>query len=292
MTNCGPGSESCCTSLQVTGGTYYRTYTNSGSGATGEADQATVSSFRLDKYLVTVGRFRQFVNAWNGGAGWLPPVGAGKHTHLNGGNGLNVVGGGYESGWVTTDNINIAPTNANLASCGTYSTWTSSVGSQENLPMNCINWWEAYAFCIWDSGAFLPSEAEWEYAAAGGNQQREYPWGSTPPGTASQYAIINCDYPSGTCIGIASFAPVGTATLGAALWGQLDMAGELYEWNIDWYAAYGNPCTDCAYLTSGSYRVMRGADISSGLSNLLPPLRLRVPPVRESGRGVRCSRTP
>jgi len=64
--NCGPGgsgTESCCTSLEVTGGTYYRTYTNDGTGPTGEADPATVSSFRLDKYLVTVGRFRQFVRA-------------------------------------------------------------------------------------------------------------------------------------------------------------------------------------------------------------------------------------
>src|SRR5271165_983105 len=59
MTNCGPGgsgTESCCTSLPVTGGTFYRTFTNDGTGPTEEADPATVSGFRLDKYLVTVGR--------------------------------------------------------------------------------------------------------------------------------------------------------------------------------------------------------------------------------------------
>ena len=89
MTNCGPGgsgTESCCTSLEVCGGMYYRTYTNSGRGPTGEADMATVSAFRLDKYLVTVGRFRQFVAAWNGG--YYPTEGSGKHAHLNGGHGL------------------------------------------------------------------------------------------------------------------------------------------------------------------------------------------------------------
>jgi sulfatase modifying factor 1 len=62
-TNCGAASEDCCTSPQVAGGTFYRTYANDGSGPTGQADPATVSDFRLDKYDVTVGRFRQFVNA-------------------------------------------------------------------------------------------------------------------------------------------------------------------------------------------------------------------------------------
>ena len=70
MTNCGDGSESCCTSLEVTGGTYYRTYTNAGERSRrATADPATVSGFRLDKYEVTVGRFRQFVTAWNSGSG-------------------------------------------------------------------------------------------------------------------------------------------------------------------------------------------------------------------------------
>ncbi|MGA3125003.1 MAG: hypothetical protein ABSF69_30050, partial [Polyangiaceae bacterium] len=72
MTNCGPGGmgdESCCTSPEVTPGSYNRTYTNLGNGPTAEADPATVSGFRLDKYLVTVGRFRQYVNYLTGEAG-------------------------------------------------------------------------------------------------------------------------------------------------------------------------------------------------------------------------------
>jgi len=70
LTDCGESHESCCTSLPVPGGTFYRTYKNTGHGPTGKADPATVSSFRLDKYLVTVGRFRQFVNARL--AGYVP----------------------------------------------------------------------------------------------------------------------------------------------------------------------------------------------------------------------------
>jgi hypothetical protein len=206
----------------VAEGVHVRTYTNDGTGPTGEAHPATVSTFRLDEYLVAVGRFRQFANAVlppDGGVGWLPSPGSGKHTYLNGGNGLNAIGGGYEPGWVASDDNNIAPTNANLASFPSC-TWTNTAGGEEFLPINCVNWYEAYAFCIWDGG-FLPSEAEWEYAAAAGNQQREYPWGSTDPVTANQYAIFGCYYPSGSrsCTGVANLAPVGTAAAGVGFWG-------------------------------------------------------------------------
>jgi sulfatase modifying factor 1 len=118
--NCGAAGESCCASPAVAGGTFYRTYSNAGAGATGLADPATVSSFRLDKYEVTVGRFRRFVAAWNGGAGYVPPPGSGMHTHVNGGSGLNAITGGYEPGWMTRDNYVLAPTDADLACSSSY----------------------------------------------------------------------------------------------------------------------------------------------------------------------------
>jgi formylglycine-generating enzyme len=309
MTNCGPGAsgmESCCTSMEVTGGTYFRTYTNDGGGPTGEADPATVSSFRLDNYDVTVGRFRQFVSAWSGGLGWTPPAGSGKHTHLNSGNGLNAAGGGYEPGWVAADDSNIAPTNANLTACSPFSTWTDSAGSQENLPIECVNWYESYAFCIWDGG-FLPSEAEWEYAAAGGSEQREYPWGSTAPGTANQYSIYSCCYPGGSgscdpmfgCSGLANFASVGTAALGAGRWGQLDLSGDVWDWNMDFATqSYVEPCTDCAYLTppqeGGNQREWRGAYCGAPASELLTAgdHGTEDPAGRHFYLGFRCARTP
>jgi sulfatase modifying factor 1 len=292
MATCGASGESCCTSLEVAGGTYFRTYTNSGSGPTGEADPASISCFKLDKYLATVGRFRQFVSAWN--AGWLPSAGSGKHTHLNGGKGLADSGGTgtYEPGWVASDDFRIAPTNGNLA-CGA-STWTIAAGSKENLPINCVNWYEAYAFCIWDGG-FLPSEAEWEYAAAGGSQQREYPWGSADPGTSNQYAIDGCYYSNvGHCTGPADIAPVGTATLGAGRWGQLDLVGEVSEWTLDWWATYVNPCVDCSNLTNANgSRAFRGGFFSGDAAFLLPPTRGADDPTgRQDGWGLRCARSP
>ena len=238
---CGAASDSCCASLPVPGGTYDRTYTNSSGMLSGQADPATVSGYRLDKYLVTVGRFRPFANAWS--MGYVPPAGSGLHSYLNGGSGLVNSGAAttsYETGWVTAYNSSVAPTATNLlctvdGGASPYATWTTSPGSHEDLPINCVNWWEAYAFCIWDGG-FLPSEAEWEYAAAAGSDLNEYPWGETDPGTTSQYAIYGCDYPSGTgvCTGTAAdYAPVGTASLGAGRWGQLDMFGELWEVILD-----------------------------------------------------------
>jgi sulfatase modifying factor 1 len=294
MTNCGSASESCCASLEVTGGTYYRTYTNSGSGPTGEADPATVSGLRLDKYDVTVGRFRQFVAAWGGGLGYMPAAGSGIHTHLNAGLGLANSGapGTYEAGWDATDwnnKTDIDPTNANLACDSPYDTWTNTAGSQENLPINCVDWYEAYAFCIWDGG-FLPSEAEWEYAAAGGSEQLEYPWGSTAPGTANQYAVYEFSYTGNST----DIAPVGTTTLGAGLWGHLDLAGNVFEWNLDWFATYVDSCTDCAYLTAASTRGVRGGGFDYDASYLLASNRnVGGPPTKRfNDVGFFCARTP
>ncbi len=299
--------DSCCTSPGVMGGSFYRTYENDGGGATAVADQATVSDFTLDKYEVTVGRFRQFVTAWNNGSGWTPPAGSGKHTHANGGQGLvnSGPGGGYETGWVASDEAQIAPTTANFASCGgaassNFATWTPNAGDNESLPVNCINWWEAYAFCIWDGG-FLPSEAEWEYAAAGGAKQREYPWGFAAPGVGNQYAIYDCNYPSGpgACAGFMNIAPVGTPALGAGAWGQLDLAGNVGEWVLDWKATY-YPCTDCADLTAPTSsapeddRVIRSGSYGSlDVTELYPTYTLGLSPgFRTTVAGVRCARAP
>ncbi len=316
---CGELQESCCATTAVEGGTFYRTYDLDADGGaiaaddggpSGETDPATVSSFRLDKYLVTVGRFRSFVTAVvptdAGARGYTPPAGSGKHARLNSGQGLANGGdpGTYEPGWVASDSDNIAPTDANLACEPPYDTWTSMPDAQEDLPINCVNWYESYAFCIWDGG-FLPSEAEWEYAAAGGGGaggQRSYPWGNAAPGTTNRYAIYGCNYYAGPpleagvgpCVGAGNIAPVGTAAQGAGRWGQLDLAGDMFEWNLDWYAPY-TPCVDCASLTLASfatdYRVNRGGLFNLSASLLSPRYRNSVVPTgRSAGVGFRCAR--
>jgi formylglycine-generating enzyme required for sulfatase activity len=296
-TTCGSSRETCCASLKVAGGTYDRTYLNDGSAVTGQDDPASVSGFRLDKYLITVGRFRRFVA--DSVAGWVPAPGSGKHTHLNGGKGLaDSASAANEPGWDASDTIQLATTEAEwmarLNCEPSFQTWTDAAGPNETLPINCIDWYDAYAFCIWDGG-FLPSEAEWEYAAAGGDEQREYPWGSKDPGTSSLYLISGCNYPPGAnaCSGVVNVAPVGTATLGVGRWGQLDLAGNLAEWTLDWFAPYVQPCADCVYLTDFSYRVLRGGSFGTDTQNVFPASRDGdTPPSRNSFYGARCARTP
>jgi len=310
LSNCGPdGNESCCASLPVVGGTFSRTYANNGSGATGKADPATISAFRLDKYEVTVARLRQFVNYLAAG-GALPGSGSGKHGHLNAGKGLadGSKAGSFEPGWDSSWNGNL-PTGAsavatwtkNLAcSTGTYGTWSASAGNNEALPITCLNWFEAHAFCIWDGG-FLPSETEWRYAAAGGDEQRMYPWGSTAPGADSKYAMYDCYYPTGkagNCTSLANIAKVGTTSLGAGRFGQLDLSGSVWEWNLDVYSAkYDSPCTDCANLSGGTDRVLPGGGFHTGLmpymlSSNRTSLNYATTYRGDYGVGVRCARTP
>jgi formylglycine-generating enzyme required for sulfatase activity len=300
LSDCGASGESCCASVKVLGGTFYRTYTNDGGSAQNTADPATISDFRLDKYLVTVGRFRQFVAAWDQGSGYTPDVGSGKHTHLNSGQGLADSGapGAYEAGWIASYDNKLDLTNDTLQCQSNLYTWTNNPGDNEKLPMNCVNWFESYAFCIWDGG-FLASEAEYVYAAAGGSDQRRFPWGSTEPGNGNQYAIWNCDYPdgSGTCEGtFRNIAPVGTAKLGAGRWGQLDLVGNMIEWYLDYFSpSYANPCDNCADLANGSGRAPRDGYYGSTDETLLQSSYRNngfYPANRFPSYGFRCARTP
>jgi formylglycine-generating enzyme required for sulfatase activity len=297
----------------VTGGSFYKEFANAGCDPTDEFNYASVSTFRLDKYVVTVGRFRQFVNdvlPGDGGLGWLPDAGSGKHTYLNQGLGLADAnkGGAYEPGWSTQCNPLVAPTSSSLQSCmggapGGYfpgSNWTDQPGANENEPIVCVDGCEAYAFCIWDGG-FLPSDAEWEYAAAGGDEQRAYPWGPADPGLANQYAIYDCAYPtptpSLTCTSAAvNLAPVGIARLGAGRWGQLDLAGEVWEQSLD--GAEDTACTDCAvveYRDGSPGGVFRGGSYNSPGPGLLMPSYndgSTGQAERRYDTGFRCARSP
>jgi formylglycine-generating enzyme required for sulfatase activity len=280
--DCGPhADESCCASPLVEGGTFLRSYDPDAGADASQEDPATVSSFRLDRFEITVGRFRPFVDRLD--AGWLPAEGSGKHSHLNGGHGVNA---GSEPGWSSSWNMYLASTPGDLSCDPTSQTW----GVDDNLPLSCLNWYEAYAFCIWDGG-FLPTEAEWYYAAAGGADQRTYPWSN--PAMSPAIGCADANY-SG-CPTMTVWKGGYASPAGDGRWGQADLAGNLQEWVLDsLQVSYPNPCDDCAFISSsaGALRMNRGGSFSDTTTSLLASSRSYDTPVYGYALGARCARSP
>jgi len=276
---CGPsGNDNCCKSLLVPGGAFDRSYDR-----VDYLDRnypATVSDFYLDKYEITVGRFRVFVNAGMGTQARPPGDGTGAHPGIE--------GSGWNSTWNTHLPANTAPLKSGLKCYAFYQTWTDTAGSNESKPVNCLDWYTAFAFCAWDGGR-LATEAEWNYAASGGSEQRYYPWSSPPTSTTidDSYAV----YCGGTC---RSAQNVGSKSpKGDGKWGQSDLGGNAWEWTLDWGGgAYPMPCHDCALVTAGSYRAFRGGSFDDITSTLRSAARHVNNPEYRGVVGSRCARTP
>lgn len=275
---CGADDDdSCCAASLVPAGKFNR--------SNDVGSPATVSAFRLDNYEVTVGRFRKFVAVYK-----QDMISEGAGTNPN-----HVLDDGWDTAWnaklpkdaaaleqsLLCDQTQPVPSNA------PYNTW---MGGDDNRPINCVDWYVASAFCTWDGGR-LPTEAEWNYAAAGGDEQRTRPWGEAPLGANANLAAYGCYYGSnGTCIGVANMAPVGSISAGHAKWGQFDMLGNLWEWTRDAYAdPYAKPCVDCAALSAAGDRTYRGGGF---VDNAQTTTALRGHAVNHQSHniGIRCAR--
>jgi sulfatase modifying factor 1 len=102
------------------------------------------------------------------------------------------------------------------------------------LPVTSMNWYDATDYCRWLSEQWrmqvrLPTEAEWEFAARGGLEQKLYPWGDEPPESRANYQGRWLTGPEP----VATSAPNG--------YGLYDMCENVHEWCRDWYdpAYYG-----------------------------------------------------
>jgi formylglycine-generating enzyme required for sulfatase activity len=254
--------------------------------ATDKGYPATVADFYLDAYEITVGRFRQFVNVGLGTQATAPAPGTGAHPLIT------------DSGWKLAWNTNL-PANTDALKTAmkcnaTYQTWTDLPGDNESRPQNCMSWYTAFAFCRWDGGR-LPTEAEWNYAAAGGSEQREYPWGSGIDASQASYYVdptLQCMGDGTAGCSLADFIIVGSKPAGNGKWGHADLAGNVREWTLDWFAPYQSLCRNCADLMTASNRVVRGGGFRSTAADLGAAVRSSASNAgHDWSVGARCARS-
>jgi sulfatase modifying factor 1 len=268
----------------VPGGTFFRNYDVAADGMFPVMTHpATVSAFRLDRYEVTVGQFRAFLDGGFGTQGHPPTAGAGAHARIP--------GSGWNASWNASLAADRTALEAILAACsGGYETWPMG---DDAKPINCVSWYDAMAFCVADGG-YLPTAAEWDFAAAGGDEQRAYPW-SQPPGalvidpTYANYGCSSQGEPA-TC----PIADVGSAPAGDGAWGQSDLGGSMFEYVLDTNTGiYIDPCDDCADLTDTTSRSFRGGSFGQPAATLRTShIEGGTQPAHGSKVGFRCARAP
>ena len=144
----------------------------------------------------------------------------------------------------------------------TQAQWRAVMGTDpsyfkgDDWPVEQVSWNDAMAFCrkLNEMGLApagwkftLPTEAQWEYAARGGNRSRGFVYaGGNDIGEVAWY------------IGNSGYKTHPVVTRRANELGLYDMSGNVWEWCLDWYGSYGGDTTDPAGPSTGSLRVYRG----------------------------------
>jgi formylglycine-generating enzyme required for sulfatase activity/tRNA A-37 threonylcarbamoyl transferase component Bud32 len=158
---------------------------------------------------------------------------------------------------------------------------------KEDHPVAQVSWHDAHAFCDWLSkkggiSVRLPSEAEWEKAARG-TDARSYPWGNQLPDEK------RCNYKNNVkdTTQVGKYSPQGDSPYGC-----VDMAGNVYEWTVDWYLAYpGNHVVDFDFGEKN--RVVRGGSRVSSYLDIRVDIRNRADPAQSYDTlGFRCTSGP
>ena len=281
---CGsPEGVSCCAPSDLPGGMFSMGRSLSGGDAVDVPNveelpehRVQIAPFRLDRFEVTVGRFREFAESWHGEA---IPEGAGAHPRIRG------------SGWQDEWNDHMPRTSAALigrlhCAAGEES-WRDLGGPDDARPIGCLSWYEAFAFCIWDGGR-LPTEAEWEFAASGGEEDRVYPWGSAAPDCSRLAPFDKCHE------AVDLLAPVGTHRAGTGRWGHQDFAGSVAAWVLDFSGPYAQSAPSArlnATTSTLASRVLRGLSYWGGGGDMRAADRgASQPDSRYVRFGVRCAR--
>jgi|SRR5579863_10373039 len=129
--------------------------------------------------------------------------------------------------------------------------WSDKNFNDPQQPVTAVSWFEADHYCQWLSSQTgrlyrLPTEAEWERAARGDFEQKDFPWGDNPPQSLPDYATRWQTGPEP----VARYAPDSL--------GLYNMCDNVHEWCSDWY--------DPNYYAASPERNPRGPDPGSGIS--------------------------
>lgn len=198
--------------------------------------KVSVKSFWMDSHEVTVAEFAEFVEA------------TGYKTEAE------------KFGWSGVFDLETKEWTR-----GGGATWQNPEGDGKkpppDEPVTQISWNDANEYAKW-AGKRLPTEAEWEYAARGGLAEKTYAWGDDLrpdgkpvanwwQGTFPEKNTVEDGFLKRAVVG--SFAPNG--------YGLYDMAGNVWEWTADWYAAdyYArSPKKNPKGIANGQEKAMRG----------------------------------